>query len=103
MSVEEVLAASKARLENLIAPINGGVGEDVSYHELFEAMKVEVDKQQSIEGAKPEWPTVASNGEELLTEKSKDFRVALYWAAAKGITGGLTGVLDGLVLLQELT
>lgn len=103
MSVEEVVNQSKSRLEALLAPINGGVGEDVSYDEDFERMKSEVDKLQSIDGGKIEWPVLRDYGREILEGRSKDFRVALYLAAALGHTQGLDGVLDGLVLLQGLT
>ena len=43
MAVDDVLAEVKARLEAMLAPINGGVGEDASYDEGFEAIKTEID------------------------------------------------------------
>jgi type VI secretion system protein VasJ len=103
MSVDDVLAETKGRLEAMLAPINGGVGDDASYDESFEAIKTEIDKVNSLEGGKTEWPTVASLAESLLSEKSKDFRVALYYGAGAAMTAGLRGVLDGLVVLLELS
>ena len=102
MAVDDVINESKSRLEALIAPINGGAGIDVSFEDQFDRAKFEVDKMTSMEGGKVEWGVVITNCEELLSEKGKDFRVALYFAAARAMTGGLDGLLDGLVLLQEL-
>src|SRR5690349_680091 len=103
MSVEDVISQAKSRIEALVEPVNGGVGEDVSYDELFDAMKVELDKLTAVDGGKPDWKSVAGNAEELLREKSKDFRVALNYAAAMAVTGGVNGLIDGVVLMQELT
>ncbi|HVK71639.1 MAG TPA: type VI secretion system ImpA family N-terminal domain-containing protein, partial [Polyangium sp.] len=86
----------------MIEPISGGVGQDVSYDELFEAIKAEVDKAQSLEGGKIDWSKIVTNAEELLTEKSKDFRLAVYYAAAKANTDGIQGAVDGLVVINEL-
>ncbi len=103
MAVDDVLAEVKARLEAMLAPINGGVGEDASYDEGFEAIKTEIDKVNALEGGKTDWAAVVSLGDTLLSEKSKDFRVALYYAAGAAVTSGLKGVLDGLVVLLELS
>src|SRR5262245_28702074 len=103
MAVEDVISLSKDRLEALLAPINGGVGADVSFDDTFDLVKNEVEKLQSISGGKVDWGSVASNAEAILSDKGKDFRVALYYAAARSITGGLEGLLDSLVLLSELT
>ena len=102
MSAEDVINETRGRLEALLAPIDGGVGQDVSYDTTFEAMKAEVDKLQAIEGGKLDWQSLVSSGVELLSERSKDFRVALYYAAARGNLGGLPGLLEGLVLVAEL-
>lgn len=102
MGVEEVLAEAKARIEELCAPINGGVGEDVSYNEKFEAMKTETEKLSSLTGETVNWSSVETFAVELLSEKTKDFRVACYFAAAKGRTGKVSDLLDGLMVLDEL-
>jgi type VI secretion system protein VasJ len=103
MSIDDVLAASKERLSALLEPIGGGVGADVTYDEQFEAIKNEVDKLQSIEQVKVDWGSISSGADEILSDKSKDFRAALYYAAAKAQLDGLRGALDGVVLLLELT
>ena len=102
MGVEEVLAEAKSRIEELIAPINGGVGEDISYNEQFEALKSEAEKMQSLTGETPNWGNMETSAAELLSEKSKDFRVACYLAAAKGRAGTTQELLDALVLVNEL-
>lgn len=103
MAVEDVVNAAKERVETMAAPIGDGVGEDCQYHELFDAIGVEIAKLTAVEGGKIEWGTVANNAEELLNEKSKDFRLGLFYATGKGMQGDLQGLLDGLVLVQELT
>jgi type VI secretion system protein VasJ len=99
---EELIAQAKERIADLLEPINGGVGDDVSYDEKFEQIKLEVDKANSVSGDKPNWGTVSTNAEELLQEKTKDFRVAAYLACAK-CRSDLQSVLDGIVLLSEIT
>ena len=42
---------------------------------------------------------MAVGADELLSEKWKDFRVALYYATAKAHTDGVSGLLDGFVVL----
>ena len=101
MSVEEAIAASKARIESLLAPVNGGVGEDISYDEKLEAIKVETDKASSVTGEPINWGNVASFAAELLETKSKDFRLACYCAAARLQEGRLESALDSMVLMTE--
>ncbi|MBW2529688.1 MAG: type VI secretion system ImpA family N-terminal domain-containing protein, partial [Deltaproteobacteria bacterium] len=103
MSEEEVVAAAKGRIEELLAPVNGGVGEDISYDEKFEEIKAEADKLQSLAGESVNWGNISSLSEELLTEKSKDFRLACYWAAAKAQENTLDALLDVTVLISEFT
>lgn len=102
MAVTDALDAAKNRISAMLEPISGGVGADCTYDELFEAIKAEIDKTTSLEGGKIDWNKIVSNSEELLTEKTKDFRLAVYHGAAKAQTGGITGALDGLVLMNEL-
>jgi type VI secretion system protein VasJ len=101
MSVEEVVAASKTRIEHLLAPVNGGVGEDISYDERLEAIKAETDKASSLTGEQINWGNVASLAAELLETKSKDFRLACYCAAARLQEARLETVLDAMVLMTE--
>ncbi|MFO0554570.1 MAG: type VI secretion system protein TssA [Polyangiaceae bacterium] len=102
MGVEEIQAEIKTRLEALIAPIEGGVGADASFDDSFEAVKREIDKVNSLEGGTTDWNAVRNGSEDILSNKSKDFRVALYYWVASALTGATKGALDGLVVLNEL-
>ncbi len=99
---EELLAAAKERIKSLLEPINGGTGEDISYDEKFDEIKAETEKLSSLAGEECNWGSVLVNAEEILEDKSKDFRVACYWATAKMRDGSLEDILDGFVLLNEI-
>ncbi len=98
---EELITAAKERVADLVAKINGGVGEDISYDEKFEEIKAETEKLSSVTGEQPDWSSIAVTSEELLQDKSKDFRVACYLAACKA-RSNVDGMLDALVLLREM-
>ena len=102
MSADDAINEAKTRIEAMVAPVNGGVGEDASYDEAFEAIKTEIDKVNALEGGTTDWNVIRSQSEAILLEKSKDFRVALYYGAGKAQDKTLLSVLDGLVLLLEL-
>jgi len=99
---EELLAASKERVADLLEKINGGAGEDISYDEKFEEIKTETEKLSSVTGEQPDWSGIAVTAEEILQERSKDFRVACYLGCCK-MREGVDGVMDALVFLQGLT
>ena len=67
---EELLSAAKERIADLVEPINGGVGEDVSYDEKFDQIKAETEKLQSLAGETCNWGEVAVAAEELLQDKA---------------------------------
>ena len=100
---EELVNAAKERIADLLEDINGGVGDDVSYDETFEQIKAETDKLSAVDGDKCDWSVIAVNAEEILQDKSKDFRVACYLAACKLREGSLEKVLDAYVLIREIT
>src|SRR5262249_5798342 len=95
MAAEDVINATKEKLESLLAPIDGGAGADISYDEMFEKVKAEVEKLTSMAGGKVDWPMISSSSEEILTDKGKDFRVGLYYAAARAQIDGVAGLFDG--------
>lgn len=103
MAIDDLISECKSKLSSLLEPIDGGVGADVSYDESFDKLKNEVDKSQSLTGGKIDWAGIVTGADEILSEKSKDFRVALYYATAKTQLDGLSGLLEGLVLLNELS
>src|SRR5580692_1176151 len=102
MAVDDLINETKAKLEALLAPIDGGAGADISYDEAFEKVKAEVEKLTSMSGGKVDWHAISASSEELLTDKGKDFRVALYYAAARANIEGVAGLFDGLVVLSGL-
>lgn len=103
MSVDDVLTEAKTRLEAALAPIDGGVGEDASYDEAFEQIKAELDRGSAIDGGTTDWSAVESKSYELLSQRSKDFRVALYYTAAATHTRKVPGLFDGVLILNELS
>lgn len=100
---DPLVAAAMQRIGDLLEPINGGVGEDVSYDEKFDEIKNETEKLSSLSGETCDWSSIAVTSEEILQEKSKDFRVACYLATCKLREGNLDAVIDGLVLMKSIT
>ncbi|NUO54953.1 MAG: type VI secretion system protein TssA [Polyangiaceae bacterium] len=102
MSADEAIAQVKTKLEPLMAPVNGGVGDDLSYDEALEALRAEIDKVNQIDGGKIDWSSVESQAATMLSSRTKDFRVVLYWGVARSQIAGLQGFFEGLVLLNEM-
>ncbi len=98
---EELIQAADERIADLLEPISGGVGEDVSYDEKFDEIRNETEKMQSLSGGTVDWGAVAVSAEEILQDKSKDFRVACYLATCK-MRNNLEGVLDGVLLITRI-
>lgn len=88
----------------LLAPIPGDnpAGSDVSQHDAWFAVQAEVEKLQSLDGLKPNWPVVVSRSSELLTTHGKDFTVAGYLTVGLLETGGLPALARGLATLAGL-
>ncbi|WP_434563956.1 type VI secretion system protein TssA [Pseudomonas sp. R1-6] len=88
-----------ARWQPWLQPISEAapVGHDPGYDDDFQCMREEVGK---LSGADAE--RVAQLGEELLTRKCKDLRVATYYVWARLCRDGEAGLADGLSLLAAL-
>ncbi|MEM1031877.1 MAG: type VI secretion system ImpA family N-terminal domain-containing protein, partial [Myxococcota bacterium] len=99
---EALIQAADERIADLLEPVSGGVGEDVSYDEKFDEIRNETEKMQSLSGGTVDWGVVAVTAEEILQDRSKDFRVACYLATCK-IRSGLEGTLDGILLITRIT
>src|SRR5688572_23225148 len=102
MSADEAIAQVKTKIEPLLAPVNGGVGDDLSYDEALEALRAEIDKVNQIDGGKIDWSSVESQAATMLSSRTKDFRVVLYWGVARSQLSGIQGFFEGLVLLNEM-
>jgi len=100
---EELYAQSKERIADLLEPINGGVGEDISYDEKFEEIKGETEKLSSLTGESCSWANISVIAEEIIQDKSKDFRVACYLATCKLREGTFEKVLDAMIFMREFT
>ena len=67
MAAADAIQAAKERLASLLAPLDGGVGVDITYETAFESVKNETDKLQAISGGKPDWAAMLASCEELLS------------------------------------
>ncbi|HET6568058.1 MAG TPA: type VI secretion system protein TssA [Rhodothermales bacterium] len=91
----------------LIAPISPGspCGQDVTYDDDFQRMKAVIDSVSSAttSGDGPDYQLVIDLGKSVLAGKSKDLRVACYLTLGLERMQGLSGLADGLVVIDELT
>lgn len=89
---------SEVVLKKLIKPIGeSGVGEDPRYGDNFSAVKAEIDRLSDIDYSK-----VKELCEQILSEESKDLRVAGYYLLAKLFTEGMRGFIEGVNFYVEL-
>jgi type VI secretion system protein VasJ len=86
-------------------PIQGEspTGQDLSHDQEFEEVKQEIDKLSSVSGAQPNWSMVVVVGEELLRNRTKEFRLLVWIAVAKFHTTGILGLVQGLALLRDVS
>lgn len=85
-------------IENLLQPLKGNVtGEDPRYSDEFVLMKVEIDKLTLND-----YNAILTLAREVLSAQGKDLRVAGYFMLANTYINGITGLIDGLVLYQQL-
>ncbi|MBW3598202.1 MAG: type VI secretion system protein TssA [Planctomycetes bacterium] len=97
-----------SQVEDLLAPISyeAPCGEDLEYDPAFGEMERAAagkpEQQmgdQVVEAQEPDWRAVRKQAAELLT-RSKDLRIAVYYARASLMTEGFSGFRDGLALLR---
>ena len=99
-------------LDALLAPIAGPqpCGEDLSFsHELDQITELRREDDPTLaqgDWVAPlkvaDWPGVAALCEQLLAERSKDLRLAMWLTEAWTIERGYTGLLQGLRLCEAL-
>jgi type VI secretion system protein VasJ len=87
-----------------LAPIAGPAraGAEASQEDAYFAVQGEIDKLQSLAGARPDWGRVQALCSELLATRSKDFTLAGYLALALLETQGLAGLTLGASALSGL-
>lgn len=100
-------------LETLLVPISADsvCGEDLSFSSEFDTIIAlqQEDDPTLDQGAwvRPlkvaDWPAVQQQCEDLLIHRSKDFRLAMWWAEARARSAGFPGLLEGLELAAQLS
>jgi type VI secretion system protein ImpA len=99
-------------VEALLAAISEGspCGDDLSFSADFDAIQElrraddpTLDQGEWVTALKAaDWPAVRARCERLLTERSKDLRVAAWLTDVNARLDGFAGLADGLVLCTEL-
>lgn len=115
--IEPVAALASAHLSDLstdplLAPIPGAApcGEDLSYSNDFDAIArlreaddPSLDQGEWVTPLKvADWPGVVRRSTELLTQRSKDLRLASWLTEALAFTEGYPGLARGLRLTAQL-
>lgn len=77
-------------------------GEDCRYDPDYEAVEAQIAKMQSISGGTPDWLAVARGSRALLADKTKDLKIASFYACALFETEGFEGLAAGLTILSDL-
>lgn len=97
-------------MEQLLAPVSADApcGEDLEYDPAFSEMeRTAAGKPEQqvgdkiVEGEEPDWRAVKKQAVELL-KRSKDLRIAAYYARAALKIEGFPGFRDGLAILHGL-
>lgn len=99
-------------IDELLQPISDAApsGEDLSFSADFDQiaeMRREddptLDQGEWVTALKvADWPGVIDRCSELLRNKSKDLRLAMWWAEAATLTRGYAGLRDGIALCADL-
>lgn len=99
-------------IDELLTPISESApcGEDLSFSSEFDAI-AEMRREDDPTLDQGEWVTALKTADwsgaqarcaDLLTHRSKDLRLAMWWAEAATLTGGYAGLQQGLVLCTQL-
>lgn len=100
-------------IDELLQPISASApcGEDLSFSAEFDQiaeMRREddptLDQGDWVTALKvADWPGVLDRCDGLLRDRSKDLRLAMWWAEAATLTRGYVGLQQGLALCRELS
>lgn len=71
-------------------------GEDLTFDPEFELISREIEKLERVDGTRPDWQLVEDASNRLLVERTKDFRLGVWGAAAKVHRRKWVGLGEGL-------
>jgi len=102
--MSELVQKYLSEVESLVRPISDAQpqGADLSYESDFEVVRTEIDKLTTLAGESPNWRDVVSNGEELVSSKSKDMRLLLWATAGRTRLDGIAGLARGLAGIKAV-
>jgi type VI secretion system protein VasJ len=89
----------------IIDPISGATpaGNDARYDDAYLLIEAEIDKAGSMsEGAVTDWRVVRDESERLLSQQSKDLKLAVWWTFGCFKLSGFEGLADALQALDAL-
>ncbi len=99
-------------IQTLLAPVRADApcGDDLSFAPEFDRIAemrreddATLDQGDWVAPLKAaDWPGVKQACEALLSDRTKDLRIAVWWAEAATRVGGFAGLRDGLALCTEL-
>jgi type VI secretion system protein VasJ len=75
-------------------------GPDLSFDPDFEAVALEVAKLERVDGDRPNWAMVESSAEQMLADRTKDYRLVVWCSVAKVNQRGWTGFAQALELYR---
>ncbi len=83
-------------------PGAAAAGASATFDPRYEAVRAEAAKLDAPTAQTVDWAAILDKGGDLLATTSKDLVIAAYMAHALHQTKGLSGLLDGIVLVTEL-
>lgn len=98
--LETLLEQTAAQRAPFAEGAPGGV--DISFEPELEPLSVEIDKLGSLNGVQVNWRAVRHGAEQLLATRTKDIRLAVWWAVATLDLKSWLHLARALVVLRSL-
>jgi len=94
----------RTRIAPFANPLEGAAptGSDLSYDPEFERVAAEIEKLSNLSGGSVDWMLIADDSKRMLSERTKDLRLAGWMTLAKAQRDGWRGVAEGLFATQAL-
>ncbi|MFY0642695.1 MAG: type VI secretion system protein TssA [Bermanella sp.] len=92
-------------LDLAIKPISESesCGVNAKYEPDYEALEFEISKSQSLNSDSTDWDQVAKYCKNILSNISKDYPTACYYAYSLTLKSGYSGMLDGFSLIEKMS